>query len=102
MDTQEFENLREESLALSRAYVRLRALIPGAFDTPFAPTPPQIWDVTERALNRMKARSMHLEQLLEWTQDLLGINEEGLSFEDLKEVLASRVKDTIRALEKLE
>lgn len=38
---------------LSAAYVRLRGMIPGAFDTPYAPTPEQIWDVTEKALARL-------------------------------------------------
>lgn len=38
---------------LSEAYLRLRNLIPGAFDTPHAPTAEQIWEVTEKALQRL-------------------------------------------------
>lgn len=45
--------LRAEQRALSDAYVRLRAKIPGAFDTPHAPTAEQVWDVTEKALDRL-------------------------------------------------
>ena len=35
---------------LSRAYLRLRKLIPGAYDTPTAPTGEQVWAITEQAL----------------------------------------------------
>ena len=38
---------------LSAAYLRLRAMIPGAYDTPNAPTPEQVWEVTEAALRRL-------------------------------------------------
>jgi hypothetical protein len=38
---------------LSNAYLRLRALIPGAYDTPNAPTPEQVWETTESALRRL-------------------------------------------------
>lgn len=37
--------------ALGKAYLRLRELIgPDAFDTPHAPSPEQVWKVTEDAL----------------------------------------------------
>jgi len=48
----EIERLRKDGAKLSQAYLRLRSLIPGAFDTPHAPSPEQVWDVTERALKR--------------------------------------------------
>jgi hypothetical protein len=35
---------------LHHAYLRLRDLIPGAYDTPYAPTPQQVWEHTERSL----------------------------------------------------
>lgn len=38
---------------LANAYLRLRALIPGAYDTPHAPTPEQVWETTEAALRRL-------------------------------------------------
>jgi hypothetical protein len=41
---------------LSNAYLRLRRLIPGAFDTPHAPTPNEVWAVTEEALKRLVAQ----------------------------------------------
>lgn len=40
---------------LSGAYLRLRALIPGAFDTPHAPSAEQVWATTERALIRLRS-----------------------------------------------
>ncbi len=40
---------------LSDAYLRLRARIPGAYRTPHAPTPQQVWKVTEDALDAMVA-----------------------------------------------
>lgn len=36
--------------ALGAAYLRLRELIPGAFDTPHAPTAEQVWSHTEERL----------------------------------------------------
>lgn len=46
---------QDEKLAegLHHSYVRLRTLIPGAFDTPHAPEPEQIWETTEAALSRL-------------------------------------------------
>jgi hypothetical protein len=42
-----------EQVEFGKAYVRLRELIgQEAFDTPFAPTPRQVWDVTEAALKK--------------------------------------------------
>lgn len=41
---------------LSAAYLRLRALIPGAFDTPHAPSSEEVWQVTENALKNLLAR----------------------------------------------
>jgi hypothetical protein len=40
---------------LSDAYLRIRSDLSdwGAFDTPHAPTPEQVWKTTERALNRL-------------------------------------------------
>lgn len=38
---------------LSDAYLRLKKLIPGAFDTPSGPTGPQVWEHTERCLQKM-------------------------------------------------
>lgn len=38
---------------LSDAYLRLRKLIPGAFDTPPSPTVQQVWEHTERCLQKM-------------------------------------------------
>lgn len=37
---------------VSNAYLRLRRLIPGALNTPHAPTANQVWAVTEAALKR--------------------------------------------------
>lgn len=41
---------------LSEAYVRLRRLIPGALDTPYAPTPEQVYFTTEQALEKLLKR----------------------------------------------
>lgn len=48
----EIERLRADGRGLHKAYLRLRGLIPGAFDTPHAPTPEQVWETTENALRR--------------------------------------------------
>jgi gentisate 1,2-dioxygenase len=50
------------SRPLSQAYLRLRALIPGAFRTPYAPTAEQVWDTTEKALIEMKLALLELAQ----------------------------------------
>jgi hypothetical protein len=44
----------EAESKLSDAYVRLRHKIPGALDTPFAPTGEQVWETTERALDILR------------------------------------------------
>lgn len=56
----EVEQLRAEvkmwssaEAELSKAYLRLRAIIPGAFDTPHAPSREQVWQVTEDALKKV-------------------------------------------------
>jgi hypothetical protein len=49
---EELERLREHTRALGDAYLRLRVLIPGALDTPHAPTEEQVWETTERALSK--------------------------------------------------
>jgi len=46
----EVDRLREAERSLSDAYLRLRAMIPGALKTPHAPSPEQVWEVTENAL----------------------------------------------------
>lgn len=40
----------QDDLGLHHAYLRLRAMIPGAFNTPHGPTPEQVWKTTEDAL----------------------------------------------------
>ena len=51
----ERDAIRKAERALSDAYVRLRVMIPGALDTPHAPTSEQIWNITEKALSRYAA-----------------------------------------------
>ena len=55
--TDEFDALRKANRALSDAYLRLRRLIPGAFDTPTAPTAEEVWITTESALKRLVMRA---------------------------------------------
>lgn len=50
-----FEEAERE---LSAAYLRLRQRIPGALDTPHAPTAQQVWSVTESALDRLLLRGI--------------------------------------------
>jgi hypothetical protein len=47
------EDLLKSEHALSYAYVRLRNMIPGAHETPFAPSPTQIYEITESSLRRL-------------------------------------------------
>ena len=49
----ERDDIRQTERDLSAAYLRLRALIPGAYDTPVAPSPEQVWATTETALRRV-------------------------------------------------
>lgn len=65
------DDFRLAERQLSEAYVRLRALIPGAFDTPHAPTPEQIWKTTEDALRRLLTRVAKLEATIEGVSDAL-------------------------------
>lgn len=46
----EYQSTGGDSLHL--AYLRLRTMIPGAFNTPDAPTPEQVWETTEAALKQ--------------------------------------------------
>lgn len=49
--TDKAEKLSNDLRQLSDAYLRLRQKIPGAFDTPYAPSPRQVWETTEKALD---------------------------------------------------
>jgi uncharacterized coiled-coil protein SlyX len=71
---------------LSAAYIRLRDRIPGAFDTPHAPTPEQVWSTTEAALDRMAARLVSLERQ---NSDLLEAN---IRFEDRARRAEAQIK----------
>jgi hypothetical protein len=53
---EQLETWKNAERGLSASYVRLRHLIPGALETPTAPTPEQVWDTTERALERFVDR----------------------------------------------
>jgi hypothetical protein len=53
----ELQKWKTAETELSNAYLRLRAMIPGAFDTPHAPTQQKVWSVTEEALKRALALS---------------------------------------------
>ena len=48
----ELQKWKTAETELSNAYLRLRAMIPGALNTPHAPTQHQVWSVTEEALKR--------------------------------------------------
>jgi hypothetical protein len=48
----EIERWRKAERDVSEAYVRLRAMIPGALNTPHAPSGEQVWKITEEALRR--------------------------------------------------
>lgn len=52
----DLEKYKEAEAALSRAYIRLRDMIPGAFDTPHAPSREQVWETTEHALQCLLQR----------------------------------------------
>jgi hypothetical protein len=45
-----YRELETIHIQLHHAYLRLRDLIPGAYDTPYAPTPQQVWEHTEKSL----------------------------------------------------
>ncbi len=49
----ELDNIRQEAMKLSDAYIRLRALIPGALDTGHAPKPEEVWKQTEDSLKKL-------------------------------------------------
>jgi hypothetical protein len=56
------EAYRADEKRLSDAYLRLRALIPGAFDTPHAPSSEQVWATTENALRNSLNIHQHREE----------------------------------------
>lgn len=56
----EVSELREAEHKLSDAYIRIRTLL-NAFDTPYAPTPEQIYELTERKLKSLTSK-LHLAQ----------------------------------------
>lgn len=49
----ELARLREEYQQLSQAYLSLRTLIPGSFNTPHGPSHEEVWNVTENAAKRV-------------------------------------------------
>jgi len=54
---------RDAERRLSEAYLRLRSLIPGAYDTPRAPSAEQVWAVTERALGKLSDKAWRYDEL---------------------------------------
>jgi hypothetical protein len=52
----ERDDILKAEHALSAAYLRLRSLIPGAYNTPHAPSPEQVWETTETALRKLAER----------------------------------------------
>jgi len=54
-ESERFKELLAQERALSDAYLRLREMIPGAFDTPHAPTAEQVWAHTEKCLTALIA-----------------------------------------------
>jgi hypothetical protein len=54
-------DFRDAERTISKAYVRLRHMIPGAMDTPNAPSVDTIFQVTEAALQKLLDRNAELE-----------------------------------------
>ncbi len=79
----EMETGKRAERELSNAYVRLRYLIPGAMDTPHAPTPEHVYETTEKALEQLRADLAQRE----------------LAVEDLSGQLAAREADLATARE---
>jgi hypothetical protein len=70
----DIETWRKTESDLGAAYLRLRNMIPGALDTPFAPSAETVWATTEHTLNK----HVHLvENLQAALTDLLDALEEG-------------------------
>jgi len=44
---------------LSESYLRLRSMIPGAYNTPTAPTAEQVYSITESALEKFIKDNIH-------------------------------------------
>lgn len=63
----EVEKWRSAERELSDAYLRLRALIPGAFDTPRGPSTEQMWAHTEACLKAALAGKPKPERSRMWT-----------------------------------
>lgn len=57
---------------LSAAYVRLRELIPGALNSPPAPTPEQVWRIAEDCVRKLVALEQALREALQDCLDELG------------------------------
>lgn len=52
----ELQKWKHAAYQLRDAYHRLRALIPGALNTPRASSSQEVWETTERALRNLLAR----------------------------------------------
>lgn len=55
--------MREAERKTSEAYLRLRCKIPGALDTPHAPSAEMIWGITERALDALVEKAARYDDL---------------------------------------
>ncbi len=60
------QEFQEAESKLSAAYLRLRALIPGAFNTPLGSTGEQVWETTENALKAILALSQAQPEPVAW------------------------------------
>lgn len=68
---QEALSIAATTHGLHEAYLRLRSLIPGAFETPHAPTAEQVWTTTEDALKSYIAQYKALAEKHERLRDRL-------------------------------
>jgi len=59
------EEWQQAEKKISDAYLRLRRLIPGALNTPFAPTSEQVYEITEDALRKVLVERSESKAMLD-------------------------------------
>lgn len=87
---QSHEELRALERDLGGAYVRLRHIIPGALDTPHAPSPETCWQITEDAARVLVAENAALRAKLEACKAVVRAAGEWCAIDDMARRYALR------------
>ncbi len=92
---QRLREVEEGDRRLHDAYLRLRGMIPGAFDTPHAPSGEQVWATTEAALLKMLEKLAQAEQCVAALEAAL---KKIIAYQACGDECADVMQDTARAV----